>query len=201
MTPPLSVEVSDFFLIHNFEIVYNFEENLRQDIPIMMITWVPDPKRLPSISATKCNSYFRQYYFKLFHSCMYNSIMIPELTVNGNIHYHGVYQLEDPYRFYQIVLPKMKRRGYVLIDKKPVKHYNVFDFEDKKNALYYYKKDLWLYGPMFGYKYISTGDDKMNKRYRNFVKMRTLIDYFDADQAQKEADKEIEDNLRIFLNI
>jgi len=97
-----------------------------------LITWVPNPKLL---SNDQCTNYVRHYskYFMKFYQCMTCFVISPELTQNGNIHYHGWFQLRDRVRWFKQVLPSMKYSGYVKID--PVR-------KDLRAALKYYKKDI-----------------------------------------------------------
>lgn len=44
-----------------------------------------------------------------------NFVIYPELTLQGNIHYHGKIYIEDAVKWFKSVLPKLKKNGYVKI--------------------------------------------------------------------------------------
>lgn len=92
-------------------------------------TWNPDPARYPSYEPMK------QYECALRHGFNHNLIKIfrkfyftPELTTNGNIHIHGMYIIKDPYKYYNVFLPRLKKLGLVLLK-------TVFKFDRWKEYL------------------------------------------------------------------
>lgn len=71
-------------------------------------------------------------FFRRWKNCMSDFEVNPELTVQGNIHYHGFFILKDKIKWFKSILPKMKRNGFIKINlvKK--------DFE---SAISYSRKD------------------------------------------------------------
>lgn len=41
----------------------------------------------------------------------------PELTINGNIHYHGMFAIKNKVHWFKTSLPLLKRYGFVRVDK------------------------------------------------------------------------------------
>lgn len=82
-------------------------------LPVYAITWVPDPKQIgirPTFQYDTCLPYLRQLSL-----CCEDYKIVPELTLNGNIHFHGMISLFDKVKFYKKVLPTLKYRGHVLL--------------------------------------------------------------------------------------
>lgn len=44
-----------------------------------------------------------------------NFVIYPELTHQGNIHFHGKIYISDPIKWFKSVLPKLKKNGFVKI--------------------------------------------------------------------------------------
>lgn len=104
-----------------------------QNPPSYYFTWVPNPKLFNSVDPVR---QFQQTLqsLELATTCWTNWALSPELTVAGNIHYHGYFQLNDKYtyRWYKKALPKLKYRGFVKIDKATIIKE---DYMKKDNAL------------------------------------------------------------------
>lgn len=54
-------------------------------------------------------------YFIDFTLCCKSAIIMPELNKNGNLHYHGTIVIKDKIKWYKVILPKLKKDGFVLI--------------------------------------------------------------------------------------
>lgn len=124
-------------IVDNIRII---ENRIVDSRPVMVFTWTPNPKRLISYDMNKCHNWFLRLYWKLFDRCMFDYVVVPEFNQNGNIHYHGWYQLKDPYKWNRIVLPKFKNMGWIKINT--AKHIIKNSYDQEGNALWYYKKDV-----------------------------------------------------------
>lgn len=112
--------------------------------PCFYITWTPRP------DLWHCTAPVKQFddtfdYFKLAITCWSDWALCPEPNSNGNIHYHGWFQLKNRAsiltRWYSKALPKLKYNGLVRINK--VRH--------KLDTSYMNKNTLWT-APMYGVK-------------------------------------------------
>lgn len=74
-------------------------------------------------------------YFWAWHKCMERFEVNSEFNKNGNLHYHGYFILKDKYRWYKIILPKMKYHGFIKINKVE---------NDLEKAMVYCRKDREL---------------------------------------------------------
>jgi len=77
----------------------------------ILFTYVPNPKAL-GISAVLQYDKIIAEYFRAWKRCMSEFEVNAELTVNGHIHFHGYYCIEDTYKWFKKVLPKMKYNGF-----------------------------------------------------------------------------------------
>lgn len=117
-----------------------FENMIDDSYEVYLITWCPDPKEMPD------SDIYLQHSVNvdmLAHYLTYCSagLFCVESTQLGNPHYHGWYQVSSKYELHRIACIKtMQRFGIVKIVE--AKHYKIFNWKEKGNALYYYKKDL-----------------------------------------------------------
>lgn len=77
-------------------------------------TWNPNPGIYGSTTPSE------QWISVLPHllsgiRCIKNYCFVPELTDQGNIHVHGVYQINDKVKYAQFWLPRLKRLGFTCI--------------------------------------------------------------------------------------
>lgn len=82
----------------------------------LAFTWVPDPKKYTG----KRPEY--QFFDTLepirnLRLCCETFKIYPELTMAGNIHYHGLIVIKDKYKWHKKVLPTFKYSGFVCIKK------------------------------------------------------------------------------------
>lgn len=80
----------------------------------------------------------------LLNSCATDWKMYPELTTDGNLHYHGILAIRDKVKWYKKVLPTFKRNGFVKLKK-------VFDLDE---WIAYCRKDLKLMKKILEYRQI-----------------------------------------------
>lgn len=85
-------------------------------------TWTPDPSRYtstrPDIQYITC-----LHILKLAKRCLSDYVFYPELSLQGNIHIHGIYKIKDNIKYHRNFLPKVRNLGWTLL--KPV-----FNWED-----------------------------------------------------------------------
>lgn len=91
-------------------------------------------------------------YFFSWHKCMEAFEVNPEFNSSGNLHYHGYYVIKDRYKWFKIVLPKMKYNG--MWRSEIVK-----DSLDK--GMIYCRKDRTLMEKCIDHKIPFTQEDKV----------------------------------------
>lgn len=121
-------------------IVEAMEDYIDRDKPLYLMTWNPDPKETPDAD------FYLQHNTHVsilsdYLKCCYAGLFCVESTQLGNPHYHGWYQIEDSIELARIAIMKtLQRFGMVKVAK--ARSYKINDYNECKNALYYYKKDL-----------------------------------------------------------
>lgn len=96
-------------LFSKFALYYLMNGNLE-----IALTWVPDPKIFRSINP-KYQFYDTFDVLKNIKKCSSYFDIWPELTTNGNIHYHCRVHINDKIRWYKSILPALKYKGFVVI--------------------------------------------------------------------------------------
>lgn len=87
---------------------------------VYAFTWCPDTRYHGA-------SYIDQFKdtYKILRKLRFcigkNYRIYPELTVNGNIHYHGQFTIENQIYWFKSALPLLKRHGFVRVDKIKLK--------------------------------------------------------------------------------
>lgn len=122
------------------DLIWDLECSIDEGRELYLITWSPDPKELPDADfylQHNINVQILSDYLK----CCYTGAFCVESTQMGNPHYHGWYQVESKLELCRIAIIKtMGRFGIVKIVK--ARSYKIFNWSEKCNALYYYKKDV-----------------------------------------------------------
>lgn len=95
----------------------------------LAFTWAPNPKIFGGINPIYQHNDCMPLIRNMSKCCEYK--IYPELTTQGNIHYHGIIDVFDKVKWFKSVLPKLKYNGHVLIKE-------IFDY-DKWND--YISKD------------------------------------------------------------
>lgn len=123
-------------------------------------TWSPDPKIFNG-KRPKFQYNDTIHYIRLIDKCGYYR-MYPELNLQGNIHYHGVVQVLDFYKWYKSVLPSLKLNGFVCIKASPDSKWDD-----------YIKKDQELMEKLLNIKLplIWSEAEKKNKQKRRVTKI------------------------------
>lgn len=80
--------------------------------------------------------------------------IFPELTLQGNIHFHGILEINDKIKWYKKVLPSLKYMGFVLIKPKPDKNWEKYMSKDSGIMEVILKPD-WVPSSLLYYKDIS----------------------------------------------
>jgi len=101
------------------------------------ITWVPDPKEFQGQKQPITQFNILSNIIKSCSTCWQKWEFNPELTLQGNLHFHGFYILKDlisyQKRWYAVVLPKLKGIGFVKISE--VRHKLDITYCRKSNQL------------------------------------------------------------------
>lgn len=92
-------------------------------------TWVPDPKKFKGIKPIFQFNDLVPYLNLMRKSCDY--IIYPELTIAGNMHFHGKISIRDKKKYYTQTLPSLKYNGFICLKKEPNE---VWDNYIKKDA-------------------------------------------------------------------
>lgn len=97
------------------------------------ITWAPNPDLYRSLQPIDqwrtCLTYLR--IAKRFSDNFY---FVPELTANGNIHVHGIFEIRDAVAYFRKFLPMLKKQGFIKIKK--VDDYHVWMAYISKEQLF-----------------------------------------------------------------
>lgn len=129
-------------IIHRICAVYETETLIDDNISLYLITWSPDPKEFPSVDFYMQHNMHIDLLVDYIKSCSLAMFCV-ESTQLGNPHYHGWYQLshDSKQEMCRICCIKtMQHFGNVKITE--ARHYKINSNSEKRNALYYYKKDL-----------------------------------------------------------
>lgn len=78
------------------------------------LTWAPNPKHLKENQEINYRNHLVKIFSK-FHRACSMFIICPELTLQGNIHYHGIFQVKDEIKWFKYILPTMKRQGFIKV--------------------------------------------------------------------------------------
>lgn len=111
------------------------EMELVSEDEMMLLTWSPNPIRYLSKEPRKQYKQLLRNYLVKACICFDKYCFAPELNKNGNVHIHGWFTLErflGLKKWYTFWLPKLKRIGFVKIDKASC----------NDAPLHYYKKDI-----------------------------------------------------------
>lgn len=94
--------------------------------------------------------------------------LYPELTLAGNIHYHGFIYVEDRIKWYRQVLPNIKLHGFVCIKEiSDYQGWRTYASKDQENMTRILKIDLPL-----------TESHPYMKGHKVLYREATLLDYF-----------------------
>lgn len=119
---------------------YAAEKQIDEHIPVYLMTWSPDPKKLPDCDFINQHIWAVEYVQTYLMFCAAGAACV-ESTQLGNPHYHFWYQLaEDNREEGRIRWVKiMQKVGNVKVTK--ALHYKKNKWYSKGNALWYYKKE------------------------------------------------------------
>lgn len=126
------------------ELIEFFESSIDDSLQLYLIIWSPDPKEMPDAD------FYLQHnvnidMLKAFLLNVHLGMFTVESSQLGRPHYHGWYQVDLDLELGRIAAVKtMNRFGDVKIAK--CRSYKINNYSERKNGLYYYKKDV--YGAM-----------------------------------------------------
>lgn len=119
-----------------------WESRIIEDQHVYLITWSPDPGLLPDADFETQHNYNVNFLAGFLYSCRCGLLCV-ESTQMGNPHYHGWYQVSQSpeLELWRISYIKtMQKHGIVKIT--PCRHVKPGLWSERRNGLYYYKKDL-----------------------------------------------------------
>jgi len=116
---------------HHYTPFMKAKEDIDYDRTVRMFTCAPNPRKR---SNNQLTNYQNDLYnvFNHMRRCCDHFVVAPELTEEGNIHYHGWFQISDKIKYYKTFFPKIKKLGYCKFNK--LKH-------TKSDWDYYCQKD------------------------------------------------------------
>lgn len=113
----------------------------------LAITWVPNPNTLLKrmYSPTKQLDACKYLLDKLNKCTTYQ--MYPEMTLAGNIHFHGLIEITDKIKWYKSVYPTLKRNGFVLVKSNVDQGWIDYIRKDSETMKQLFKIDLPISKP------------------------------------------------------
>lgn len=122
-------------------IIYDEEEKINDDDKVYLMTWSPDPKKMPDCDFLNQHIYLIPYVHSYLEYCMCGVACV-ESTQMGNPHYHFWYQTTDDIREMGRIrwVKVMQKIGNVKITSAKYWKKNGW-YKSSTNALYYYKED------------------------------------------------------------
>jgi len=128
-------------MIENADIVNTEEEKIDDAKHLYLITWSPDPSKLPDCDYTYTHLYSVNLLADYLKYCSCGLFCL-EYTQVGNPHYHGWYQVDGEKEQKRIVLVKVLQKFGNLKITQSRGDYKINQYYQRGNCLYYYKKDL-----------------------------------------------------------
>lgn len=145
---PLQWYESPAFFDYAYQILVN-ESSIDPDKDIYLLTWNPDPSLIPD-DTFENQHIWCSMLLTLYTKACYSSCFCLEDNQKGNPHYHGWYQRSElaNENYARIMLIK-KMQFYApasagLVITKCKGHYRINNYLKGQNALYYYKKDIFI---------------------------------------------------------
>lgn len=123
-------------------ICYEAEEEIDEDYDVYLLTCSPNP----NVKGRKSQPLHKQYASDIYNvladldRCCCTFCVVPELNKNGQIHYHGWFQVTDYIKYYKSTLRKLTKLGFCKI---------VIAKDYKKALKEYYKKDIDIYPEVY----------------------------------------------------
>lgn len=133
---------SDSTILEEKSWIIEFEESfIDYNEPLYLITWAPDPKEMPDCDFNMQHELNVQTLADFLKTCKCGLFCV-ESTSLGNPHYHGWYQSDCSKELLRIVMVKtLKRFGLLKITEGF--SFKINCYTERKNCLYYYKKDVF----------------------------------------------------------
>lgn len=121
--------------------VYSAEFDINDQKQLYLITWSPDPSKLPNCDFENQHLFNVNILSNYLKTCSAGLFCV-EATQMGNPHYHGWYQVNEETELGRIALAKTLAAFGKLKITKSLGHYRINSYSKNGNCLYYYKKDL-----------------------------------------------------------
>lgn len=124
------------------ELIEYEESKIDPSSELYLITWAPDPKELPDADFYIQHNVNVELLTQFLKACACG-IFCVEATQIGNPHYHGWYQVDPTKELVRIAVVKtMQRFAPKGLKIAPARSWKFFNWTERGNALYYYKKDI-----------------------------------------------------------
>jgi len=165
------------------------ESCIDPDEKLYLFTWSPDPKDMPdadlylqhNVNISTLSDYLK---------CCSAGVFCVEATQLGNPHYHGWYQINNDYELVRIAIMKtLQRFGNVKLT--PGHKYKIFNWKERGNCLYYYKKDICTY-----YSMLPNPITKDSVSTVNFD-ILDMVGFFKGDKAMHKV-KDVLSNVQFY---
>lgn len=123
------------------EAISQAENAIDIDDKLYLLTWSPDPKKLPDCDFLNQHIWCVPYVWDYLNYCKAGCACV-ESTQLGNPHYHMWYQTYDDNRELGrvAIIKVLSKIGNIKIESS-VRYYKIDKWYSTKNALYYYKED------------------------------------------------------------
>lgn len=171
--------------------IWDAELDINKSIePLIAFTWSPNPKII-KYDLNRANQHFIDIVFQYFYKCFDYYVVIPEISTDGRLHYHGWYtSMKDRVKYYRFIYPKLKKLG--MYRTKEIYHYKCGDYDSQMNGLYYYKKDICENVDIFD-QYImshlvppnnSIKNKVAKKKIRNLAELQQVVAHLEYEPEQ-----------------
>lgn len=122
--------------------IYYEENNIDHDREIYLITFCPDPSRLPDSDPSYQHRFNVNILSDYLKYC-YCGLWIHEFTQEGNPHYHGWYQVDTAHELGRVAMIKVLKKFGLIKIAKVKSSYAINNYTRQRNALGYYKKETF----------------------------------------------------------
>lgn len=130
----------DDFLVYVSTTVYAEESNIDDTADIYLITFSPDPSKLPDCDYTLQHAFNVNMLADYLKYCACG-LWVHEFTQIGNPHYHGWYQVDSTKDCFRVVMMKVLNKFGLVKVTKVKSSFKINSYARHTNALGYYKKE------------------------------------------------------------
>nr|QGF19361.1 hypothetical protein [Antarctic circular DNA molecule] len=192
------VEKSENYFCDNLArvaaVIEEAESKIDPDDDIYLMTWSPDPKKLPDCDFFSQHRWCVEYVRTYLSGCKSGCACV-ESTQRGNPHYHFWYQTHDNplVERHRITWIKILQKiGNIKIADKTVQYYRINAWFKDKNALFYYKEDACAQQlftpntPVHKYSPLTEIDYEDYKFFFTFTGKKTAREFLERTSQVKD---------------